>query len=298
MKAIDVQVSREYRFGKDGKYQVSIANTLESRKRAWSMVYRSYLEKGYAEADAEELWYGLYDAMPQTTTFIVTRDGRDISTVTVVFDSEFGLPADQLYSDELNLMRRSGRRLCEVVSLASTETDRRECIEVLKHLFKVGLFMASKMVDATDFVITVNPHHASFYEKRLLFEQLGPEKSYSKVGGAPAVLLVLDLVTLSDKYMAAYGPREGSIWHHFFEEEASYHTVQFLSENVDYRGRGELIRWFAEKKPAVLERLDRYVSPFDAVRLAQEQHSMTASACMEGRDSGRAAQVAFGGMPA
>ncbi|MBA4387678.1 MAG: hypothetical protein C0404_06830 [Verrucomicrobia bacterium] len=288
--------NRQYTFGNDGRYEISIANTLAQRKRAWRMVYQSYLEKGYAAANSEELWYGLFDAMPQTTTLLVSRNGEDIATATVVFDSELGLPADELYANELNECRMMGRRLCEVVSLVSNETDHRACVEVLKHLFKLALFIASKLVDATDFVITVNPHHASYYEKKLLFRRRGDEKSYSKVGGAPAVLLLLDLVTLADRYMDACGTACDSVWHHFFEEEAAHSTVRFLAENIDTRGRSELMRWFGEKNPAVLERLARYVSPFDAVRLAQEQHSMTGLADEPGNNAGSETNGGCAGM--
>ncbi|MBA4386795.1 MAG: hypothetical protein C0404_02370, partial [Verrucomicrobia bacterium] len=125
-----------YCFGENDEYEIKIARSLEERKRAWAMVYRTYLGKGYAQPDPEGLWCGLHDALPQTTTFVVSRDGRDVATLTIVFDSEVGLPADHLYRDELDKLRAKGRRLCEIISLVSEEIDRRRGIEVLKHLFK------------------------------------------------------------------------------------------------------------------------------------------------------------------
>ncbi|MBA4389198.1 MAG: hypothetical protein C0404_14590 [Verrucomicrobia bacterium] len=268
-----VLTGNEYRFGKNWGCSITVAQTLPEKKRAWRMVYQSYLEKGYAKIDSDELWYGLYDMLPQTTTFIASRDGIDVATLTVVFDSEFGVPADQLYHDELDRMRQDGRRICEIVSLASNESDRRQGIEVLKHLFNVGFHMASKLVDATDFIITVNPHHASYYERKLLFRRHGEERSYAKVGGAPAVLLVLDLTTANERYLDEYGPDNGSLWHHFFSERTASSTVWFLVENVNRGGRQELMGWFRRKKPAVLERLGNHISPFDAAREAQLRQS-------------------------
>lgn len=278
-----------YFFGKDGEYEITIARTLEDRKRAWTMVYRSYLEKGYAQPDQDKLWYGIHDALPQTTTFIVTRNGQDIATLTTVFDSDVGLPADSLYRDELDRMRGAGRRLCELISLACEETDRRQGIEVLKHLFKVGYHMACKLVDATDFVITVNPHHAAYYEKKLLFRRQGEVRSYAKVSGAPAVLLVLDLLASSDMYIKQYGPKEGSLWHHFFEPESVSDTVWFLAENTSYDGRAELIGWFASKKPDVLTTLRRAEPRFDVsleVHAACAVAGGVAVACEEGAAGG------------
>ncbi|MBA4387646.1 MAG: hypothetical protein C0404_06670 [Verrucomicrobia bacterium] len=267
-----------YRFGKNGEYEITIARTLEDRKRAWAMVYKLYLEKGYAQPDSDQLWYGMHDALPQTTTFIVTRDGNDIATVTVVFDSEIGLPADTLYRDELDKLRMNGRRLCEVVSLVSNETDRRGAIDVLKHLFKVGLHMSTRLVDATDFVITVNPHHAAYYERKLLFRRTGEIRSYEKVNGAPAALLILDLVTLSDTYREHYGEAPDSLWSHFFEPQALNNTIWFLAENVSHDGRRELLGWFAEKKPAALHKVKPIISLFDAPRQAQEACSVACGA--------------------
>jgi hypothetical protein len=269
-RATDRLSGNEYRFGRDGEYGIIVARTLAERKRAWAMVYRMYMEKGYAQEDQDQLWYGMYDALPQTTTFIVTRDGKDVATVTTVFDSTLGLPADQLYCDELDVLRTNGRRLCEVISLVCEESDRRRGIETLKHLFKVGLHMACKLVDATDFIITVNPHHASYYEKKLLFRRQGEERSYGKVNGAPAVLLILDLVTLSERYMECYGPAEGSIWHHFFEPESVSNTIWFLAENISYGGSEELLNWFADRKPGLLASLGALGSIFASVGITGE----------------------------
>jgi hypothetical protein len=42
-------------------------------------------------------------------------------------------------------------------------------------------------------VITVNPRHSGFYRKVLGFVPLGPRRSYSAVGGAPAEAFLLDV---------------------------------------------------------------------------------------------------------
>ncbi|MBA4387727.1 MAG: hypothetical protein C0404_07080 [Verrucomicrobia bacterium] len=259
-----------YRFGRNGEYEIIVARRLAERKRAWAMVYRMYREKGYAEPDTDGLWYGLYDALPQTTTFLVTRDGVEVATLTTVFDSEFGLPADTVYKDELDAMRRNGRRLCEIVSLSSEEKDRRQCVEVLKHMFKVGYLMACKLSDATDFIITVNPHHSSYYEKKLLFHRQGCERSYQKVGGAAAVLLCLDLETAPGRYVERYGLEEGSLGSHFLDSGTVSSSIWFLAGSITEEGLPDLMQWFRLKKPFVLTQLNRSVSPFDVSQFRHE----------------------------
>lgn len=259
----------EYCFGRGGEFKLIVARTLGERKRAWRMVYETYLKKGYAQPDPEGLWCGMHDALPQTTTFVVSHDGKDIATLTIVFDSVAGLPADGLYRDELDMLRMKGRRLCEIISLVSDETDRRQCIEVLKHMFKVAYLTACKLVDATDFIITVNPHHSAYYERKLLFRRQGDVRSYGKVNGAPAVLLVLDLENAPDRYIEQYGVDEGSLGHHFLDAKTGSDAIWFLAESLSRRGRSEVLDWFAEKKPAVFQVVQQVESPFDVIREAQ-----------------------------
>ena len=104
-----------YIFGSCGDCEIRVASSIEDRRRAWELVYRIYAEKGYAENDSQGLWYGIHDALPETTTFIVEREGEVVSALSVVFDSPLGLPSDNLYGPELDLMRGQGRRLCEIV---------------------------------------------------------------------------------------------------------------------------------------------------------------------------------------
>lgn len=270
-----------YCFGKHNEYEIIVARNLADRKRAWAMVYRMYREKGYAAEDQDGLWYGMYDVLEKTTTFLVTCKGKDIATLTTVIDSEFGLPSDSLYKDELDIMRQGGRRLCEIISLASEESDSRRGLEILKHMFKVALVMASKLSDATDFVITVNPHHSGYYEKRLLFQRRGEIRSYGKVGGAPATFMSLDLEALPVNYARRYGLAEGSLAHHFTDEKSVSETIMFLSESLHYDGRLDLLQWFRRKKPAVLEKLNRFGSPFDLERAIAGGRTTKAGHCRE-----------------
>ncbi|MBA4386787.1 MAG: hypothetical protein C0404_02330 [Verrucomicrobia bacterium] len=274
----DRQSGSEYRFGRNAEYKLIVARTLEERKRAWRLVYRSYLDKGYAQPDPDELWYGVYDALMQTTTFLVSRNGRDVATLTIVFDSALGLPADKLYCDELDVLRRNGRRLCEIISLVSEESDRKQCIEVLKHMFKPAYLMACKLVDATDFIITVNPHHSSYYERKMLFRRHGDIKFYDKVNGAPAVLLILDLEEAPGRYIEHYGLETGSFVHHFLDARTVSEAVWFLAENIGRRGRDELLAFFRRKKPSYFAVIDHEGAVRDTFRGAHSEDAAPACA--------------------
>jgi hypothetical protein len=118
-----------------------------------------------------------------------------------------GLPADELYRPELGALRAQGRRLSEIVSLGVAE-EAGAGSQILVKLFNFVYLLSKKVRGATDFVITVNPRHVHFYEKTLLFEAAGPEREYDKVGGAPALLLRLDLAVPEARVRLEHGPSE------------------------------------------------------------------------------------------
>ncbi len=184
-----------HRFGDNGQFRIEVANDFESRRASYELVYRLYREKGYAEVNESRMWLSLYNLLPDTTTLIVLKDEEMVGTLTVVFDSPLGLPGDTLYGKEIDLLRESGRRPAEIVSLGVADEDRRTSRDILVKLFNYAYLVSRFIRKHTDFVITVNPHHAAYYQKTLLFEECGSERTYNKVGGAPAVLLRVRLDT-------------------------------------------------------------------------------------------------------
>ncbi len=193
----------------DGRYLIRVANDLESRRKAYGLVYRLYLEKEYARPHRSRMWLSIFDALPETATLLVERadTGAPVGALTVVFDSPLGLPADQAYRPEVDALRASGRRLAEVVSLAVAEESAAGA-QILVQLFNTAYFLARGIRGATDFVVTVNPRHVRFYRRLILFAQAGPEREYGKVGGAPAVLLRLDFELAESQLDAGFSGRK------------------------------------------------------------------------------------------
>jgi hypothetical protein len=188
---------------------VGVANDLESRRKAYRVVYELYLEKEYAEPNASRMWVSSFDALAGTTTLLAedAEDGTPVGALTAVSDSPAGLPADSLYRPELDALRASGRRLCEIISLGVDSRAARGT-EVLVKLFNHVYLLARRIRGATDFVITVNPRHAGFYQKTLLFTAAGPGREYDKVGGAPALLMRLDLAVPEEQLRLEHGRAE------------------------------------------------------------------------------------------
>jgi hypothetical protein len=181
-----------HRFGPDGTYAVSVASDVISRIKAYELVYDVYQEQGYAKPSRSGRWVGIHHAHPETITVTVERRDEMVGTLSIVPDSPLGLPADELYADRLAGMRQSGRRLSEIVSLAVSETGK-NCQLVVLHLCMFAYLVSREVQQATDMVITINPHHRRYYERRMHFVPAGRERTYGKVEGAPAVLLRCDL---------------------------------------------------------------------------------------------------------
>jgi hypothetical protein len=218
-----------------GRYTIRVANDLESRRKAYQLVYRLYLEREYAQPHPSKMWLSIFDALPETVTLLVEKQAEGcglkaegkteassspsafglqpsvpsvpVGALTVVFDSPMGLPADELYRPELNALRASGLRPAEIISLGVAE-EAGAGSQILVKLFNFVYLLSKKVRGATDFVITVNPRHVRFYEKTLLFEAAGPEREYDKVGGAPALLLRLDLDIPEERVYIEHGPAE------------------------------------------------------------------------------------------
>ncbi len=180
------------RFGPDNEYSVSVASDVISRIKAYELVYDIYRDQGYAKTSRSGRWVGVHHAHPETVTVIVEHRGELAGTLSIVPDSPLRLPADELYADRLRDLRESGRRLSEIISLAVLETGKSSQFVVL-HLCMFAYLVSREVQRATDMVITVNPRHRRYYERRMHFAQAGPERTYGKVEGAPAVLLSCDL---------------------------------------------------------------------------------------------------------
>lgn len=197
------------RFGQFGEFSLELAATPEQRLICWRLVHEEYLAKGYVHEDAIGLRYTEHDALPGTGTFLIRNGETPIGTVSVFPDSPLGLPADELYWDEISSLRAKGRTVAEIGRLA-VAADYAGDRKVLMKLVEVPCLYASSVLNATDVVITMNPKHRSFYERMMLFDALGGEKPFDSVCGAMAVLLRMDLAHQRELIRQARGETESS----------------------------------------------------------------------------------------
>jgi hypothetical protein len=176
---------------------VGLATTRAAFDAASRLVHDRYVERGYMKPHPSGTRVGRHQGLGSTRVFVARDAGRVVATVSLVEDSPHGLPCDALYRDELAPMRARRERLAEVSALAVADDVSREGSRTVRALFQVVALYAVRLARLDALVVTVNPRHTAFYERRVGFERFGPVRSYDAVDGAPAVPLRLALPRLA-----------------------------------------------------------------------------------------------------
>jgi hypothetical protein len=159
---------------------------------AFELVAANYQECGYQAPTDKPYRFTPYHTLPDTFVFVAKHEGRVLATFSLVADNTLlGLPMEAIYGEEIAALRREGRRLAEVTSLASADLGPREFLQVFTALIRLmKQYHVSRGGDT--WVIAVNPRHRTFYQKILGYRPLGPCRAYAAVGNAPAEAYLLD----------------------------------------------------------------------------------------------------------
>jgi hypothetical protein len=173
--------------------RVKIATELIEFKEAFELLAANYGSRGYDSESEKPYRFTPSHALPGTIMLVAKHEGHVVATFSLVPDNAIlGLPMECIYGEEVEQLRKEGRRLGEAISLADSGLTAREFIQVFKAMIKLVMqYHKSRGGDA--FVIVVNPRHSSFYQKVLGFTSLGPERSYPTVQNHPAEAYVLDI---------------------------------------------------------------------------------------------------------
>jgi hypothetical protein len=188
------------------KFKLRMASSTGGREQASMLLKKMYAWRGYSIDPTTE-------KEPNKITLVADTDGKTIGTMTLCFDSEFGLPADENFHDKLEELRAQKRKLCEPSRLAIEEDVPKRVFASLIH---VSYIYAHNIYGFTDYVIEVNPRHAMFYKRMLGFHDFGEERTCTRVN-APAVLLRLEL-----EYMAEQIQKFGGMMEQHGKEKSFY----------------------------------------------------------------------------
>jgi hypothetical protein len=238
---------------------MELASDAEKLERCWRIVYEEYVTQGYMRPNRQGLRYTLHDGLPDTATFLVTENGRDVGTITAYPDSPLGLPADDVYREEVDRLRDSGRRPAEIGRLAIRPEYGKDR-DVLMKTLEMPFLYARGVLRATDVVITVNPKHESFYRRMMLFDRAGNEQEMASVCRAPAVLLQIDLAwqrAVMD-WVQGQGPRPSgledgvrTIYRSFLERDAEAHMVTRIRGTRRDPDEAMIGQYFVRERPLI-----------------------------------------------
>jgi hypothetical protein len=175
----------------------TVARDRETFDAAFRLVHDRYVWRDYMAPDPSGRRINLRHALPSTRVFVARAADQVVGTVSVFQDSALGLPIDDLYRPELDLLRNEGRQLVEASHLATAPEGRLIGIALVMRLFRVMLLYLAEFTGVDDLCLAVSPRHAAFYESFIECEVIGDVRFYETVG-VPAVAMRLDLQRVRD----------------------------------------------------------------------------------------------------
>ena len=200
-------------------FKIRAADSHGQRSSASVLINRMYASRGYRVTTTPS------EQLPTRITFTANEHDNTIGTISVGFDSERGLHVDELFSSEVEAIRREGRQVCEFTKLAMDSVVQSK--RVLASLFHVAYIFAHRMIGIDDLLIEVNPRHVRYYQRMLGFEAMCSPRHNPRVN-APAVLMRLRFAHAHEQIdrfggRPDYSAVERSLYPLFFsvEEEAA-----------------------------------------------------------------------------
>jgi hypothetical protein len=259
-----------------------IASTQEELEQSFGLVWDSYVKVGLQAPDTLPLRFTKYHLMPSTKVFVaihraelgkenpdyekLKQPGEIVGTLTLVRNSEFGLPMEEVCRSSVGEIRERGGSPAEVIGLAVNPEYRSH--NVMMYLYKL-MFEYARLSGVTDITCSVTKRHIRFYQTMLLFQPMGDLKVYGPANGQEVQCHYLNV---------EQGQQIARDVYHSQHFDADLYTF-FFTENKEFgraAGEGkpmtaEILRYFVEERTQMLNELS--VSDLDALRRAyQERH--------------------------
>lgn len=206
-------------------FGIRLADTEEGRNSASLLINKMYAWRGYGSAHKVE-------SNPNRITLAASEKGNTIGTVTLGIDSQTGLLADEIFKDQVDVLRDAGGKVCEITKLAFDHTVRSK--HALAALFHTLFIYGYHFHGRTHALIEVNPRHRRFYESMLKFKRVGNVRENTRVH-APAYLLAIELTEMAEQIRqfggtadTPLGQAQRSLYPFFFSDREAQGIVNRL----------------------------------------------------------------------
>ena len=184
---------------------VAPARTRREWQLALELVAANYTESGYEADPTCTARLTPHHALPESVTFIAQQADDVVMTMTMVPDNwVIGLPMEETYPEEIQSLRRQGRRLAETISLAASDSlgirEFRRTFETM-----IRMLMQQHVANGGDtWVIAVNPRHREFYTRAMGFTPVGGRRAYASALDNPAEAFMLDCKQMRERVPAMH----------------------------------------------------------------------------------------------
>lgn len=189
-------------------FKLRFAQHDEAFTNANMLVQKRYAWRGFPKAQLKKY--------PNRITIVSFHQEKVVGTITVGYDSEEGLLADEIYKPEIDALRAQGKRVGELSKLAIDENIGSK--QLLASLIHVA-YLYGVMHECSDAIIEIIPRHKTFYERMLGFKQIGEERMNNRVK-FPVLLMHLELDYMRKKIEELGGKgraaRDRSLYPYFF----------------------------------------------------------------------------------
>ncbi len=210
-----------------------MATTFKEREEAFRLTHDAYVEAELGSPVPSGLRVTPYQLLPESRIFLSRVEGQLFATVTLIPDSERGLPMESIYPRELELLRDQGYWVAEVGCLADRRKDPRRFIGNFCELTRLmAQYAHGRGMDG--FVVACHPRHAKFYKSFMCFEEIGGVVDYPLVKNRPAVALFLNFAAARDRVPETYN---SFFDHRYSTEELLSERGRMPSEQVNYFGQ-------------------------------------------------------------
>lgn len=200
------------------------ASSVEDYMSCFRLLHDVYVDAGFIRPSSIPLRIIPHHSDPESRVFMACltdkqAENRPIYTASMFPDNEQGLPMDEGFKQQVDVLRNQDRRLVEIGCLASDPLYRKGNKNIPMLVNRMLYSYAIKTLHADDLLITTHPKYLKIYEDILLFEKIGEISSFSYVNNNPAVALRMNLKTAPQRFKEIYAkmPKEKNLYHFFFE---------------------------------------------------------------------------------
>lgn len=170
------------------------ATSAAERTEAIDLVQEIYLAEGYITEIRKDQTENHYLHTPKATTILCRKEHTLVGTISLIEDTGDNLPMAQIFTPELDELRKTKHKIAEVCQFAVRKTGSENNLDVSLGLLSHTIHLAlQRGIDYLCFAI--NPKHQLFY-RGLGAKQIGPLKLYPFVNDAPALAFYLDLTDI------------------------------------------------------------------------------------------------------